>query len=294
MNFFFKKDAALAAKIIIIIILMMLYFSCTSKIHVETPAPVSGREKIQKDELLWAYKPSVNIRNEASENGKQLAQLVDGDSVIVLTNKNGWYQIRTIDGTSGWVRSDLLGPKTLSVFPSAVRFIKNLKEKEQTEVYFDKKLYHKRIYISFPARLYTLKTDIENRTRQLIKRYQQIVYGGDVTVRVLKPGSDEAYMTLEVPGFVNADPILPVVPFGRIEEVDRDNPSEIKLSYSTPKDISDQELISTARALSSEFPITYRRVEITFKDAPYSPQKPCRLWFLEDKNGEDYKVDACN
>ena len=71
----FKIDAALTAKIIIIIILMTMYFGCTSKIHMETPKPVSDREKIYKDELLWAYKPSVNIRSEASENGKQLAHL---------------------------------------------------------------------------------------------------------------------------------------------------------------------------------------------------------------------------
>lgn len=41
------------------------------------------------------------------------------------------------------------------------------------------------------------------------------------------------------------------------------------------------------------FPITYQHVEITFKNAPYSEEKPCRLWFMEDANGEDYKLNRC-
>jgi hypothetical protein len=235
----------------------------------------------------------VNIRDAASGSGDKLAQLVDGDSVIVLTNENGWYQIKSLDGITGWVRSDLLGPKELSTYPSAVRFIEEMKEKEQIELYFDKNLYHKRIYISFPSEVYTSKTNVEKKTRELVKLYQEDVYRGHVTARVLRAGSDEEYITLEIKGSVNADPLLPVIPFGRIEKVERNNPSKIKLSYSTPVDISDEKLISTARQLSSKFPISYQLVEITFKNAPYSTEKQCRLWFMEDKNGEDYKLNQC-
>ena len=270
---------------------MML--GCATKKIVESPEPDIDKETIFKEALLWAYKPTVNIRDRASGSGNRVAQLVDGDSVMVLTNENGWYQIKTIDGKNGWVRSDLLGPKKLSAFPYAVKFIEELKGKEQIEVYFDKNLYHKRIYISFPVDLYTSKLDIEKRTRDLVKQYQEEVYHGQVTARVLKPGSEEEYLTLEFNGSANADPILPVIPFGRIEKVDRKIPSQIKLSYSAPEDISDEKLISTARQLSSIFPISYQRVEITFKDAPYSTEKPCRLWFMEDRNGEDYKLNQC-
>jgi hypothetical protein len=271
-----------------------MIIGCTAKKSMEISEPDIDREALDKEALLWVFKPTVNIRDESSESGEKLAQLNDGDSVIVLTNKNGWYQIKTLDGKSGWVRSDLLGPKELSAFPSAVRFIKILKEKDQTDIYFDKKLYHKRIYISFPSDMYSSRRNIENKTRNLLKQYQQEVYSGHVTARVLKPNSDEEYLTIEVEGDVNADPLLPVVPFGRIERVDRNNPSEIKLSYSTPEDISDENLILTARKLSSVFPISYRRIEITFKNAPYSMEEPCRLWYIEDKNGEDYKIGQCN
>jgi len=280
-------------KISICILLIFTVFGCTAKKSIEIPEPDIDKEAVYKESLLWVFKPSVNIRNNASGSGEQLAQLKDGDSVIVLTNKNGWYQIKTLDGNTGWVRSDLLGPKELSVFPSAVRFIEKLKENDQAEIYFDKKLYHKRIYISFPDDMYTSRNDIENKTRNLLKQYQKDVYSGHVTARVLKPNSDEEYLTIEVEGTVNADPLLPVVPFGRIEKVDRNNPFEIKLSYSTPNHISDENLILTARELSSVFPISYRRIEITFKNAPYSLEEPCRLLFIEDKNGEVYKMGTC-
>jgi len=280
-------------KIILSLLAIIIIIGCTAKKTIKAPEADVDKEAVYKEALLWVYKPTINIRDRASGSGEKLAQLVDGDSVTILANENGWYQIKTIDGKSGWVRSDLLGPKELSAFRYAVKFIEELKEKDQIEVYFDKKLYHKRIYISYPADLYTSKTDVAKKTRELVKKFQEEVYRGRVTARVLKPGSEEEYITVEIDGRINADPVLPVIPFGRIENIDRNNPSEIKLSYSAPEDISDEKLISTARQLSSKFPISYSRVEITFKNAPYSAEKPCRLWFMEDKNGEDYKLDQC-
>ena len=225
--------------ILISITVLFLIHGCTSK---ESLAPPDiEKEVIQGDALLWVFKPNVNIRESASGSANKVSGLVDGDSVIVLSNVNGWYQIRTIDGLSGWVRSDLLGPKDLSAFNAAVTFIDDLKESEKTEVFFDKKLYHKRIYISYPSDVYSSRREVESRTRELVKHYQNMVYRGNVTARVLKPGTDEEYLTLEIKGAINAEPILPVIPFGKIENVNRDNPSGIQLSYSVPSDISDQQ-----------------------------------------------------
>ena len=92
-----------------------MMFGCTAKKTVESPESDIDTRVIYKKSLLWVYKPTVNIRDKASGSGNKVAQLVDGDSVMVLTNENGWYQIKTIDGKNGWVRSDLLGPKELSV-----------------------------------------------------------------------------------------------------------------------------------------------------------------------------------
>jgi len=278
----------------IVLLFVLMIFGCAAKKTVEAPDLDIDKDAAYRDALLWVFKLNVNIRDSASGSGSILSILSDGDSVLVLGNENGWYQIKTGDGKAGWIRSDLLGPKELSAFPSAVKFIDDLKEKENIELYFDKKLYHKRIYLSYPLNLYTSQNDVEEKTNDLVKKYQNDVYRGHVTARVLKPDSDEEYLTLEFKGSMNADPVLPIIPFGRIEYVDRKNPAEIKLSYSTPEDITDEKLISTARQLSSKFPISYQRVEITFKNAPFSEKKPCRLWFMEDKNGEDYRIGECN
>jgi len=288
-----KSDNMLNSRILFFILMLFLMFGCTAKKTVEAPKTDIDKETIYKDALLWVFKPTINIRDNASGSATKLASLVDGDSVIVITNKNGWYQIKTIDGKSGWIRSDLLGPKELSAFGSAVTFIEQLKEHENTEIYFDKELYHKRIYISFPDDIYASKQNVEIKTRDLVEKFQKDVYRGQVTARVLKPGSEEEYLTLEIKGTANADPILPVVPFGRIENVDRSNPSEIKLSYSVPGDIPDDQLIATARQIVPKFPISYQRIEITFKEGPNSEDNPCRLWYMEDKNGEDYKLNQC-
>jgi len=269
-------------------------FGCTSKESIEPPVSDVDKDAVYKEALLWVFKPNINIRESASGSANKVTALVDGDSVIVLANFDGWYQIKTIDGQAGWIRSDLLGPKELSAFSSAVTFIENLKENENIELYFDKNLYHKRIYISFPSDHYSSHQNVETKTKDLVKNYQQKVYSGHVTARVLKPGTEEEYLTLEMKGAINAEPILPIIPFGRIESVDRSNPSGIRLIYSIPSDVSDDELITTARQIVPKFPISYQSVEVTFKESPYSNQKPCRLWYMENKNGEDFKIGECN
>ncbi len=281
-------------RIILVILSVFILFGCSTKESVVTPDSDLDKDAIYQDALLWVFKPEVNIRQSASGSSTKVSSLVDGDSVIVLNNVNGWYQIKTLDGQAGWIRSDLLGPKELSAFSAAVAFIENLKEYENTELYFDKKLYHKRIYISFPQEYYSSRQKIENETIELVNKYQQQVYRGQVTAHVLKPGKEEEYLTLEFKGAMNADPILPIIPFGRIEGVNRDDPSGIKLTYSVPENISDERLISTAREIVPKFPISYQSVEITFKDSPYAEQNPCRLWYMEDKSGEDYRLGKCN
>ena len=281
-------------RILIFILTLIIMFGCTIKESIEPPETDVDRDAVFGNALLWVFKPNVNIRENASSSGKKISNLTDGDSVMVLTNADGWYQVKTINGKSGWIRSDLLGPKELSAFSSAVTFTENLKENENIELYFDKKLYHKRIYISYPSDLYSSRQTVETKTKELVKNYQQKVYSGHVTARVLKPGTEEEYLTLEIKGAINADPILPIIPFGRIENVDRSNPSGIRLIYSIPTDVSDDLLITTARQIVPKFPISYQSVEITFKESPYSEKKPCRLWYMEDKNGEDYRVGECN
>ncbi len=276
------------------IFFLLFLFACVSKKKLELSETIdSDKELVTKNNYLWVFKPSVNIRENDTINSLLVDQIVDGDSALVLTNKKGWYHIQTEDNKTGWVRSDLLGPKNLSAFRQAVSFADSLKEKDKTELFLDKKLYHKRIYITYASAAYHSPKEIEIKTKELVKKYQEKVYRGEITVRVLKPGTDEEYLTQTYEGDKNADPVLPVIPFGFIQSVDREDPSTIALSYSIPAEISNQELLETARHISSTFPLSYQRVEISFTDLHSSKDKICRLWFREDQRGEEYTFNQC-
>jgi hypothetical protein len=267
--------------------LIGLALSCAAKKEI---APKPETELVPlKGTYFWAVKPEVNIRSENTTEAEKLGKLNDGDSVLVIDNKEGWYQIQSNELTFGWIRSDLLGPKKISVFAKAVSFVDSLLSSDDTELFFDKKLLHRRIYLAYPDAIYSSKNNVEEKTKKLVREYQEKVYRGDVTARVLKPGSQEEYLTMNVNGYKNPDIILPVLPFGILNDVNNLDPENIKLTISTPDEISDEQLLNIARNIVSIYPVTYSKVEVLF----VSDDKQCRLWLFEDESGEDYKVNQC-
>jgi hypothetical protein len=278
---------------IVSVILLFVLLGCTSKKTLEIKEETDIEKELMDEMYLWAFKHSVNVREKNNAVSAKIHQLIDGDSVIVLENLEGWYRIKTKENKNGWVRSDLLGPKNLSIFHYALSFVDSLKETEGTDLYFDKKLYHKRIYLSYSPDVYTSRSAVEEKTRSLVERYQSEVYRGQVTARVLKPGSEEEFLTSTFNGAINAEPLLPVIPFGKIKSVNRDIPGSIVLQYSVPVEISEQKLLATAREMSSIFPLSYQHVEIIYSTSPVSNQNNCRLWFKEDQNGEEFKFNHC-
>ena len=284
-------------KIIIILIpsaLILFLIACAAKKELDTTGSEEFAEKkVTGKQYLWAFKPSINVRESNSAQSPNFAILSDGDSVMVLANENGWYKVKTESGRIGWIRTDLLGPKRLSAFIYAVTFADSLKQNRDIELYFDKNLYHRRIYLSFPAEYYSSKNHIEQSTQEIVEKYQDRVYGGEVTVRVLKPGSEDEYLTATFDGQKNADPILPIIPFGQIVSVRNPNPESIALSYAVSNEISDADLLSAARNICATFPISYQHVTVTFFDNAIATNHECLLWYQEDKNGEEYKFFPC-
>ncbi len=268
-------------------LILIIAWSCTSQKELVEP------EKTTPPKLLgtyfWAVKPEINIRAQNSTSASKLGKINDSDSVLVLENQKGWYKIQRDDKTFGWIRSDLLGPKKVSVFANAVNFVDSLLEADSTELFFDKKLLHRRIYLAYPASMYTSKSKIKKSTEKLVREYQVEVYRGNVTARVLKPGSQDEYLTIDVKGKQNPDIKLPVLPFGILSDVDNAAPAIIKLTITTPESVSDNDIITAARDIVSIYPISYSKVELFF----ISDQAGCRLWYSEDENGEEYKLNEC-
>jgi hypothetical protein len=244
---------------------------------------------LTRETYLWAIKPQVNVRERNSEKARILVQLADGDSVKVYENQSGWYRILTADQQPGWIRSDLIGPRPLSIFNRAVHFSDSLRNRDGIELYFDKKLQHKRIYIRFPRSYYSGHNLAESTTRSLAENFQSSVYPGQVTVRVLQPDSQEEAFTLTFPGAANADPLLPVIPFGIIHKVITSSAREIALTIRIGDEIEDKSLLLAARAIAAAYPLTFTRVEVRYIDW----QDNCRFWFQEGQEGETYSYSPC-
>ena len=282
-------------RLMIILMAFFLFNACATKKITET-TDLNDFERTERIDrhYLWVYKPQINVRINHSADSEQIAQLADGDSVIFVSNINGWYQVKLNDNRTGWIRSDLLGPKNLSAFRAAVAFVDSLKEFSNVSLYFDKNLYHKRIYLTFPPGIYQTKSAVKIRTEQILERYQRKVYKGEVSARVLKPSTEEEFLTVNRSGEINSEPLLPIIPFGRIKQIDRSDPDVISLVYVIPRDIPEQKLLPTARNLSAEFPLSYKKVQIRFLSENEKKQPVCRLWFQEGQTGEQYKFDPCD
>jgi uncharacterized protein YgiM (DUF1202 family) len=268
-------------------LILIIAWSCTSQKELVEPAETTPPRPAGT--YFWAVKPEINIRTKNSTDSAKSGKLNDGDSVLVIENQNGWYCVQRDDNSMGWIRSDLLGPKKVSVFANAVNFVDSLLDNDGTELFFDKKLLHRRIYLAYPASMYTSKSKIEKYTEKLVQEYQGEVYRGDVTARVLKPGSQDEYLTIKLKGKQNPDIKLPVLPFGILSDVDNTAPANIKLTITTPDSVSNNDIIKTARDIVSIYPISYSKVELLF----VSDQARCRLWYSEDENGEAYKLNEC-
>jgi hypothetical protein len=270
-----------------LVFLAVMLVSCTSKKELTTlsdstiPPETGG--------YLWVIKPTINLREDIFVNSNRLETLNDGDSVFVLKNRNGWYNVRTIDNITGWIRSDLLGPRTLSVYPKAIKFAHRLKQNEGTDIFFDKIFHHRRIFVMFPKEDYTSRDTVIEQAENLIIRYQNEVYPGAISVHVLKPDSKDVFYSTDRTGETNADNILPMTPIGRILDADFSEKRKVKLKYSVQNQIEESRFVRVAREMAGAYPISYREVIFTFIDE----SKKCLFWFKEDKNGEEYGFESC-
>ena len=83
------------------------------KMPVPTSVPLSEIAPTFEPYTARTTKKGVNVRKRPDQGSDRVTQLSRGDKVTVLgeeKNKNGetWYQIRTVKGKDGYIRSDLL------------------------------------------------------------------------------------------------------------------------------------------------------------------------------------------
>lgn len=73
------------------------------------PAPAETGTTIQAAGIRYVTGSRVNLRSGPGTANAVVGQLFLGDATEILADRNGWYQIRTADGSvSGWIFGEFL------------------------------------------------------------------------------------------------------------------------------------------------------------------------------------------
>lgn len=272
-----------------VMLILMLIAACTPPKKAEVVKEKIPVKPAVSGEFLWAIKPTVNIRKQPNVNSPKVATLADGDSVIVVNNKDGWYKVFTTDQDMGFVRSDLIGPKNLSTFPKAVKFADSLKEASSIKLLFDSKEQHKRILLQFPASAYQSRPDIRRETKRIGRMYQNSVYPGELNIHVIQPDSDDEYLREFFSSKINAEISLPVLPVGIVKKVMLKDRRQLLLEILVDEGESSQRLLNIARDIPEIYPITYTKIQVNF----IAVSGKCLVSYSEDSAGNRHKFNKC-
>jgi len=294
-------------KLLSLLMLLIFLFSCGPQTvkkeeAKEKPLPVITAGMIK----AYVLREAINLRRAANTRSSVVKQLTSGEPVYIKKNLKGWYAVQTEDGQEGFTRSDLVGPRSLSYTTLASAFVDSLLPNFKAEMFFDKTDLYKTVYLTLQSEYYTSKKKANDFARKIGLAYQQKVYPGTVELRILKPDSKELFSKVQLKAIGMGDLTLPVLDFGRLIRLDN-SAMEVALFIAVPDSINDQSLLKSARKISSHFAYPVSKVEVVFAvDNPQGiallqklPEKQgverkiCRLYYLEDKDGEYYKLNAC-
>ncbi|MEK9176522.1 MAG: SH3 domain-containing protein [Patescibacteria group bacterium] len=78
------------------------------KIDIATSEIKASRSSVlsQKIKILETPTGYLRVRSEPSLSGNQVGLVNPGDSVELISEKDGWYEIKLTDGKTGWISSD--------------------------------------------------------------------------------------------------------------------------------------------------------------------------------------------
>lgn len=92
---------------------IVLLFSCNAK----KPAASPREESRQPMTTLYVAVPDMKVYAHPREDAEVVATYGYTESASILSQKSGWYEVRTFDGGSGWSRAmDLATAEQLDPF----------------------------------------------------------------------------------------------------------------------------------------------------------------------------------
>ncbi len=272
----------------LLVIVLLTHFGCAPKAVKPTKPAATKSPAISGIFNLKAYviKEQVNIRQQPSTGSKVIATLRDGDAVQIMENQKGWYRINTENGTQGWVRSDLIGPRNLSKTAMAAAFNDSIMPNFSAQLFIDKNKPYKVIYLKFDK---LNPSQIDLYVKRIVNAYQQKVYPGPVTVHVIKDNSDEFIKSYTFKGAAIAEIALPILPYGVLQKFELQDKA-VKLYILVGEQKTKNKLLSLAKQASKKYSYPIEKAEIILRAWP---SKKCLLYYVEDGYGEDYYFDRC-
>lgn len=283
-----------------LLLILIIFFACSKK-------------SIKKDSALdlkststaYIIKETVNLRSVNNTNSEIIKKLNDGQSVSIIRNVNGWYEIFDDEQDKGWLRSDMVGPKELSRTLLASTFVDSVIPRFKTDIYFDNTDLYKTIYLILPQTYYKSSIKAEAYATQIGKIYQKKVYPGNLEIRIMQKNREDLFARLQLKAIGDANMPIPIIKKGRLVSIDQIN-WQIKMNIAVPEEVTNSELLKQARSISSKYDLPYSKIEI-FQAVDNKSgrtylidhtKKPsdlsiCKLYYFEDKDGEYYKYNHC-
>lgn len=282
-----------------LLIILIVLFACTKKSIIK-----DGELSISAS-TAYIIKETVNLRSANNTNSQIIKKLNDGQPVSILRNENGWYEIYDDENNKGWLRSDMVGPRELSRTLLATTFVDSVLPSFKTELYFDRTDLYKTIYLILPNKYYVSKANAESYAVKIGKAYQESVYPGKLEIRIMQKNRKDLFTHLQLEAIGNANMPVPIIKKGRLISLNQTH-WRIKMNIAVPSDITNSELLNQARIISEKYELPYTKVEIfqtidnnegwiylnDHKKKPLDPEI-CKLYYLEDKDGEYYKFNSC-
>ncbi len=281
------------------LLILTILLACTTK-SMKKNTEIPEAESIS---TAYVIKEIVNLRSDNNTNSEIIKKLMNGQQIGIIRNVNGWYEVYDDERNKGWLRSDMVGPKELSRTLLATAFVDSVLPGFKTKMYFDKTHPYKKIYLILPNNYYESQSKAENYARQIGKVYQEKVYPGELEIRIMNKSSEELFTRLQLKAMDNPTMPVPILQKGRLVSINQKN-WQIKITIAVPSDIANSELLEQARDISSIYELPYNTVEIyqvidnkpglTYSESHTQKSADvhlCKLYYLEDKDGEYYKYN---
>jgi uncharacterized protein YgiM (DUF1202 family) len=287
----------------IIILTILLFLSCSKQLIKENTPQKAERKS--NNPAIYIIKESVNLRSRPTVNSSIVKELKDGSRLELIKNSGGWYYIKDEENTSGWIRSDLAGPKKLSRTLSASAFIDSTMPAYNTKMFFDSHQLYKIIYLIFPRQEYNDANKLLAKAKKIALKYQKEVYPGALEIRIMNPDEKTLFRKLKIKAYAIADYPIPIIRFGRLIDLSVTPKNELMIKIAAPDSIPNGDLLKMAKNISKIYDYRIEKIEILIADDSMDGikflQKPlkqknsplCRLYYLEDANGEFYKFNQC-